>query len=416
MIFWKSLGLLAITLALGRPAQAAMDLPSNGIVHPTALSIRTPGAGDLMTDSSYLLWSNGQIGENIFFPASTTYTFSVVARGTPANLVWPNLQLLIDDRVIQNVAVGSGNFLAYRGPSIAISAGTHRISVAFTNDLRSGGEDRNLYLYQLGITAVPADTGQASFVSDWTRSSLGNWRWTQIMSANRLQPDLNVRTNHGLTPARVEVRPGDNPIGATGERSEVLMMKNATTDSLTENPNSGTQYFALSYFFPTTWSGTEIAGNPNSWSAVFQLHGPDDLSAPPSFALHVSDKFRISRLAGDLSTQRNVVYELSDGGAVRLGEWVDFVVKIQLDSREAGAITVWRRNQGSPSFAQVLNVTNVATLQYRGGSVGEHYWKQGLYRGAVPDRTDVLWMGPMARATSFLAAEKAAFGTQAGMP
>jgi hypothetical protein len=60
----------------------------------------------------------------------------------------------------------------------------------------------------------------------------------------------------------------------------------------------------------------------------------------------------------------------------------------------------------------------VATLQYNSqinSTVGAHYWKQGLYRGGV-NRTDVLWMGPTARATSFEAAEMAAFGTASGKP
>ncbi len=83
-------------------------------------------------------------------------------------------------------------------------------------------------------------------------------------------------------------------------------------------------------------------------------------------------------------------------------------------STPTGHITVWRRDQGQTAFAQVLDVPNVATLQYQSGqAVGDHYWKQGLYRGGV-NRTDVLWIGPTVRATTFQAAEMAAFGTANG--
>ena len=43
------------------------------------------------------------------------------------------------------------------------------------------------------------------------------------------------------------------------------------------------------------------------------------------------------------------------------------------------------------------------------------YMKQGLYRGGnVNGRTDVLWVGPTARGSTFSAVERAAFNTNVG--
>ena len=94
----------------------------------------------------------------------------------------------------------------------------------------------------------------------------------------------------------------------------------------------------------------------------------------------------------------------TDGGLIALGKWTDFVFQIDWNT---GAVTIYRRDQGHTKFVQVLNIMDAAMLPPDSG-----YFKQGLYRGPnVNGRTDVLWMGPAARGTSFAAVEQAAFGT-----
>ena len=77
-----------------------------------------------------------------------------------------------------------------------------------------------------------------------------------------------------------------------------------------------------------------------------------------------------------------------------------------------------RRDQSETNFTRVVTIKNVATLQYTAGSaVGDHYWKQGLYRGPhVNGRTDTFHLGPTARGSSFDAVVSAAFGASAGGP
>jgi len=108
-------------------------------------------------------------------------------------------------------------------------------------------------------------------------------------------------------------------------------------------------------------------------------------------------------------------YTPSDN-AVALGKWTDFVMLMTFATTPTGHLTLWRRDEGQSNFSQVVDVANVATLQLAadaGGVAGDHYWKQGLYRGGVA-RTDVYWLGPTARGTTFAAVEGAAFGTNAG--
>jgi len=55
-----------------------------------------------------------------------------------------------------------------------------------------------------------------------SRCNKGGWFATQVMAASRLARDDKNPSSHYRAAARVEVRPGDDPIGSTGERSEVV--------------------------------------------------------------------------------------------------------------------------------------------------------------------------------------------------
>jgi hypothetical protein len=253
----------------------------------------------------------------------------------------------------------------------------------------------------------PAAGADVSFLTDWARIPAGGgFNRTQIMDPCRIHPD--GQTAHSMPAVRVEVRPGDDPLalGANSERAEVLTMQNAS-GTIQETAASGTQYYATSYFFPTTWDGTFLRGNSNSWSFVMQFHGtgsalPGGLTA----GRHTVGGPQIYQLQGVGQT-----YDLSNG-TISLGRWTDFVFVYAWAATATGHITVFRRDQGQPKFTQVLDVANVVTMP---SATESYYWKQGLYRGGdVGTRIDVFWMGPTARAASFAAAEMAAFGTSKG--
>lgn len=247
-----------------------------------------------------------------------------------------------------------------------------------------------------------------SFATDWTRNPTGGWAGAQVMDPCRIQPD-GFRTWHGKQAVRVEVQPGDDPLGlkANSDRAEMLTMQDVGRIPIMENARSGVQFYATSYYFPPTWRGQQLpwsafapadcaAGDKNrcnSWSFVWQFYPIGGLSA----AQTTVDGPQHYGFMGA---------QFPDGGLIAIGKWTDFVFRIDW---AAGNYTVWRRDEGELAFTRTLiGKANVSP----GRGI---YVKQGLYRGGnVDGRTDVLWIGPTARGSSFAAVEQQAFGTSNG--
>jgi hypothetical protein len=251
---------------------------------------------------------------------------------------------------------------------------------------------------------LPADI---SFASDWRKSTTGGWFGVQMMDGCRMQPDGAV-TWHGMAALRVEVQPDDDPLAlkANSERAEVLIMQSPGGAPIKETAAAGRQYYATSYYFPSTWQGQQFpwgafapvdcAANENqcnSWSFVWQFYGWGGLSAAQT-APHGPQIYRFNSVP--FFTRNRVV----------LGKWTDFVFLVDWGT---GSYRVWRRDEGEKRFTLVLHG---ATPMVPGR---EFYIKQGLYRGGtVSGRTDVLWIGPTARGSNFAAVERQAFGTEDG--
>jgi Polysaccharide lyase len=281
------------------------------------------------------------------------------------------------------------------------------------------------------LSGLPPTTPLPSGVTaltDWTQHPAhGGWYAAQEMDDCRYQADPGgFQTWHGKLSARLEVNPGDDPLqlGENSERTECLTEQGANGNQISEGPASGKQYYATSYYFSSAWAATfypysvfEAGGSSwpgnvsgdcggagnlcNSWSLVLQFHQPGGgepwaVLAAGSAAPGQPQKMW---LTGSQDAQ------FSDGGQIVSGAWVDLVLEVDWTS---GAITIWRRNQGQTGFNQVVAATFPAPAD---GT----YMKQGLYRGGnVNGRTDVLWVGPTARGSTFAAVEQAAFGTNAG--
>jgi hypothetical protein len=257
-----------------------------------------------------------------------------------------------------------------------------------------------------------------SFSGDWEKglTGNGNWLYIQRVSSNRFQR-VTSPVRQGQYAARVEVRPGDDPLISSGERAEVLTMSDSAGNSLDENLGSGTQFYAFSFRLDPNWQspGSDTNGN-GKWALVFQLHGPDTYHASPAIAVSVQDHLSLDFYSGDIDTPSNMLqwadYPLSDN-SLPLGYWADLVMRVKFATNFTGAVTVWRRNEGQTNFLQELNVTNIPTLQYKSslGGVGGHYWKHGLYRAKQPANgvTNVLWLDGMTRGSSYDSVVKAAF-------
>lgn len=246
-----------------------------------------------------------------------------------------------------------------------------------------------------------------SFQGDWNLAR-GGWGAIQAERADSLYKDLT--TWHGKAAARVTVKPGDDPLnlGTGTERAEVLFM-----NPQYETASSGTVYYGLSYRFPTDWIST-AQGNPGDWSIVFQLHGPDTLHASPAINIYAgSTSYSLGMYSGNLSTAPYRTIQFISGQAgLNLGKWTDFIVEVTYKADATGKVVIWRRNEGQTGFTKACEILNTPTLQYSNTvPVGNHYWKQGLYRGNDHGITNVFWIGPTSRATTFAEAELSAFGT-----
>lgn len=258
---------------------------------------------------------------------------------------------------------------------------------------------------------LPAPEGSVegiSFATDWDRLQSGGWSGRQVMDGCRIRPDGSL-TWHGKTAVRVEVQPKDDPLdlNANSERAEMLLMQDSSGNEIRESAASGIQYYATSYLFPRGWHGQQLPWSAfaptdctaehqnlcNSWSFVWQFYGWGALSA------------------AQMSVNGPQIYSFnnsrfSDSGEVRLGKWTDFVFKVDWST---GVYVIWRRDEGEERFRQVLIGSTRVPF---GRSI---YVKQGLYRGGhVGGRTDVLWVGPTVRGSTFSAVERQAFGTDGG--
>jgi hypothetical protein len=245
----------------------------------------------------------------------------------------------------------------------------------------------------------PAGGAGVDFVADWSAvPASGGWKRTQIIDACRYHAEGT--TWHGKVAARVEVDPGDDPLslGQGSERAEMLSMQSQGSADIDESSSGGDVFYATSYFFPATWDGTFLRGDENSWSFVFQLYGWGALAAGRRGPGQPQIYF--------FSGPNELAF--SDGGQIALGKWTDFVFEVKWST---GHVVFWRRDQGATAFTKVVDADAGSA------SGGTFYFKQGLYRGGdVNGRTDVFWIGPTARGSSFAAVESAAFGTSAGPP
>ena len=111
--------------------------------------IKTTGGA---VTGGWSIWSNGNIKESVNFPNSTIYQFEILARGSIASGVWPNMELRIDEATKASFTVNKTTWDSYKA-QVSVPSGLHDVIIAFTNDLKNLTEDRNLYVDKIIITA-----------------------------------------------------------------------------------------------------------------------------------------------------------------------------------------------------------------------------------------------------------------------
>jgi Polysaccharide lyase len=222
------------------------------------------------------------------------------------------------------------------------------------------------------LAVAASDSAEARIVKRLDYES-GNFRqWVAKQARGGGAKIVKAPRRQGRYAARFRVRPGDNPIRASGERAEVW----ATTGERAGK----TSWWKWSTRFPR-----RFRPGRNNWNVFTQWHNSGYACQPSaSFVVDAHRRpFRLKLLvnAGSLngcvaSTRRS--YSL---GRLRRGRWQTFVFHVRWSPhRRGGFVEVWRNAK------KVLGKKRIATLYY-GQSV---YVKQGYYR--APTRwTSVLF-------------------------
>lgn len=212
-----------------------------------------------------------------------------------------------------------------------------------------------------------------------------------------------VRTPSGRPAMRVAVGPDDLLYG--GHRAELAGLLGTDGKPIPETAASGRQWLGFSNFFPAGYAGTDTP-DPRDWGIVAQLHGPDALGASPVFSLHAGRhvaggpvRHGVSVFGGAVAGRSPHVVDLA-ADPFADERWARHLVGIDFRSDAYGTCQVFA--VGADGALRLAHYETGPTLQADAhGAVGDHYWKQGLYRGpAAGPRVDVLHAEPMIRGSS----------------
>lgn len=80
------------------------------------------------------------------------YAMKLTARGTPAEGTYPIIAVDLDGQAVGQVELKSDGWRGYTLP-VDLAAGRHDLKLSFTNDLFSGGQDRNLWIARVEFSA-----------------------------------------------------------------------------------------------------------------------------------------------------------------------------------------------------------------------------------------------------------------------
>jgi hypothetical protein len=102
---------------------------------------------------SWILYMNGTMEEDVYFPADGTYRFDIIAKADLAYSIGPEMELIVDGETRGSIFVNSTTPQSYTF-NVEVSEGTHEIAIGFYNDYydASAGIDRNLYVDKIVIT------------------------------------------------------------------------------------------------------------------------------------------------------------------------------------------------------------------------------------------------------------------------
>jgi hypothetical protein len=224
---------------------------------------------------------------------------------------------------------------------------------------------------------TPAARANTTWLGDYETGSFSQWSGVQALAGRATTVTGLVR--HGTYAARYEVRPGDDPIGASGERAEAFKVT---------GENAGTE----SWWGWSTYFGDDFNANPNTfWNIFTQWHHNGCCGqANAHFEVDTTTStWGIQlRTFGGSANENERTFRLAD---FQRNVWYDFVFHVRWAADGTGFVEVWLNGE------RVLPLTNTPTI-YSGQTV---YVKQGFYRGPNSADTSVIYHDAVRRGHSY---------------
>ena len=199
------------------------------------------------------------------------------------------------------------------------------------------------------VSLLPAlASADVKWKGDFETGNISQWTRSQSVANSRLQVVTDV-VREGRYALKATVRHGDDPIGASGNRNELLYISQEKTGS--------TWFYKWSTQFPKNYPSSD------TWQVVVQWHQEGCCGSPPLelFVRGEEMNLRVGGADGDIVWQ----------GPLKRGEWHDFILQVKWSaSPKTGFVQMWHNGQlavpktyGATQYGKEMN-----------------YLKLGLYR------------------------------------
>ena len=233
-----------------------------------------------------------------------------------------------------------------------------------------------LALMGAAVSAAPA-RGNIVKRLDYETGGLGQWNYVQALPGRVAVVSRPKRQGHYA--ARFTVKPGDRPVGGSGERAELT--------SLTGEHAGMTSWWRWSTFFPRHFNPVR-----GTWNVFTQWHQTQDACSPPlQFTVDASGhpaRMYLRVKGGRLNTRTcSASYSRSFRmGTLHLRHWYRFVLQVKWSPyKSRGFLRLWVNGR--------RRVKSHAATLYKGQGV---YAKQGFYRGPS-SKTSIIFHDGMQR-------------------
>ncbi|GHG98045.1 hypothetical protein GCM10012319_63240 [Comamonas sp. KCTC 72670] len=199
------------------------------------------------------------------------------------------------------------------------------------------------------VSLIPTfATADVVWKGDFETGNISQWTRSQSVANSRLQVVTDV-VREGRYALKATVRQGDDPIGASGNRNELLYISQEKVNS--------TWYYKWSTLFPTNYPLDE------RWQVFAQWHQAGCCGSPPLEFYARNDELYM-RVGG---AKGKVLWT----APMQRGDWHDFVLEVKWSpDAKAGFVQLWHNGK------LVVKKTHAAT------QFGKelNYLKLGLYR------------------------------------